>query len=156
MALRWQNTWRNWRVPVETLCSTPPGLQRSLAFVQDNRREFMEGIGFGLSRAAADSGLAYSNIIANDDAALMIEQMEALHADAVGAIVVAPIDPRSLTPSPQAIIAQGTYVGAVVPPPAVTILNAPQYLTGKTLAQEAGALYRGSTRRSGQGRPPDP
>lgn len=124
-------------VPVKTLCSTPPGLQQSLAFVQDNRREFMEGVGYGLSRAAADSGLAYSNILANDDAALMIEQMEALRADAVGAVVVAPIDPRSLTPSLQAIIAQGTYVGAVVPPPAVTILNAPQYLTGKILAEEA-------------------
>ncbi|UJW86482.1 sugar ABC transporter substrate-binding protein [Devosia sp. SL43] len=127
-------------VPLETLCSTPPGLQHSLAFVQDNRREFMEGVGFGLSRAAADSGLAYSNVLANDDAALMIEQVEALRADAVGAVVVAPIDPRSLTPSLQAIIAQGTYVGAVVPPPAVTILNAPQYLTGKTLA-EAAARY---------------
>lgn len=124
-------------LPVETLCSTPPGLQQSLAFVQDNRREFMEGVGFGLSRAAADTGLAYSNILANDDSALMIEQIETLRADAVGAVVVAPIDPRSLTPSLQAIIAQGTYVGAVVPPPAVTILNAPQYLTGKTLAEEA-------------------
>ncbi len=127
-------------VPVETLCSAPPGLQQSLAFLQDNRREFMEGVGFGLSRAAADSGLAYSNVLANDDAAMMIEQMEALRSDAVGAVVVAPIEPRSLTPSLQAIIAQGTYVGAVVPPPAVTILNAPQYLTGKTLA-EAAARY---------------
>lgn len=116
--------------PVQTLCSTPPGLQQSLAFVQDNRREFMEGVGFGLSRAAADSGLAY-------DATLMIEQMEALRTDAVGAVVVAPIDPRSLAPSLQAIISRGTYVGAVVPPPAVTILNAPQYLTGKTLAEDA-------------------
>jgi ribose transport system substrate-binding protein len=127
-------------VPLETLCSAPPGLQQSLAFVQDNRREFMEGVGFGLSRAAADSGLAYSNVLANDDAAMMIEQLEALRSEAVGAVVVAPIDPRSLTPSLQAIIAQGTYVGAVVPPPAVTILNAPQYLTGKTLA-EAAARY---------------
>jgi ribose transport system substrate-binding protein len=124
-------------VPAETLCSVPSGLQQSLAFVQDNRRDFMEGVGFGLSRAAADNGLAYSNILANDDAALMIEQVDALRADAVGAVVVAPIAPRSLTPSLQAIIAQGTYVGAVVPPPAVTILNAPQYLTGKTLAEEA-------------------
>jgi ribose transport system substrate-binding protein len=124
-------------VAVETACSTPPGLQQSIAFVQDNRRKFMEGVGFGLSRAAADSGLTYTNILANDDAALMIEQVEALRADAAGAVVVAPIDPRSLTPSLQAIIAQGTYVGAVVPPPAVTILNAPQYLTGKTLAVEA-------------------
>src|SRR5215216_5435726 len=65
-------------VPVEALCSAPPGLQHSLAFVQDNRREFMEGVGFGLSRAAADRGLAYSNLLASDDAALMIEQIDAL------------------------------------------------------------------------------
>jgi ribose transport system substrate-binding protein len=129
-------------VPADTLCSKPPGLHQSLAFVQDNRREFMEGVGFGLSRAAADSGLAYSNILANDDATLMIEQIEALRAEGVGAVVVAPIDPRSLTPSLQAIIAQGTYVGAVVPPPAVTILNAPQYLTGKTLAEEAARYIK--------------
>jgi signal transduction histidine kinase len=31
------------------------------------------------------------------------------------------------------MIWQGAYVGAVVPPPATTLLNAPQYLTGKTL-----------------------
>lgn len=124
-------------VPSDTLCNTPPGLGQSLAFVQDNRREFIEGVGFGLSRAAADRGLAYSNVVADDDAALMIEQIDDLRAQAVGAVVVAPVDPRSLTPSLQAIIAQGTYVGAVVPPPAVTILNAPQYLTGKTLAEEA-------------------
>lgn len=118
-------------------CSIPPGLERSLTFVQDNRREFMEGVGFGLSRAAADRGLAYSNVLAKDDAVRMIEQVEALGAQSAGAVVVAPVDPRSLTPGLQALIAQGTYVGAVVPPPAVTILNAPQYLTGKTLAEEA-------------------
>lgn len=124
-------------VPTETLCSTPPGLQQSLVFAQDNRREFIEGVSFGLSRAATDRGLAYSIVVANDDATLMIEQIEALRAQATGAVVVAPIDPRSLNPSLQALIAQGIYVGAIVPPPAVTILNAPQYLTGKTLADEA-------------------
>ncbi len=124
-------------VPAETQCNTPPNLKPSLAFVQDNRREFMEGVGFGLSRAAADRGLVYSNVLAEDDAARMIQQVEALKAEAVGAVVVAPIDPRSLAPSLQTLIASGTYVGAVVPPPAVTILNAPQYLTGKTLAEEA-------------------
>ncbi|HTO28725.1 MAG TPA: sugar ABC transporter substrate-binding protein [Devosia sp.] len=122
-------------VPTETLCTVPPGLQQSLTFVQDNRREFMEGVGFGLGRAAADRGLAYSNVVAEDDASLMIEQIQAL--DKAGAVVVAPVDPRSLTPSLQWLIAGGTYVGAVVPPPAVTILNAPQYLTGQTLANEA-------------------
>jgi ribose transport system substrate-binding protein len=122
-------------VPVDTLCAVPPGLDQSLVFVQDNRREFMEGVGSGLTKAASDRGLAYSNVVAEDSATLMIEQVAGL-VD-VGAVVVAPVDPRSLTPSLQQLITRGTYVGAVVPPPAVTILNAPQYLTGKTLAEAA-------------------
>lgn len=116
-----------------------PGLRPALTFLQDNRREFMEGVGLGLSRAAADRGLAYQAVVADDSAARMIEQAQAAGAAGDGAIVVAPIDPRSLAPSLQALIAQGTYVGAVVPPPAVTILNAPQYLTGETLAKAAAS-----------------
>ncbi len=118
-------------------CAPPEGREASLTFVQDNRRDFMEGVGFGLARAAADRGLAYANVLADNDGARMIEQVDALRAQAAGAIVVAPVDPRSLAPSLQALIADGSYVGAVVPPPAVTILNAPQYLTGQVLAEEA-------------------
>lgn len=117
---------------------TAPGLPRSLTFLQDNEREFIEGVGLGLSRAAADRGLTYDAVVANDDAVQMIEQTDA--AKGRGAIVVAPVDPRTLAPHLEALIAEGTYVGAVVPPPAVTILNAPQYLTGKTLA-DAAARY---------------
>jgi ribose transport system substrate-binding protein len=124
-------------VPSDNVCQTAPELTKSLVFVQDNRRDFMEGVGFGLSRAAADRGLNYSNLLADNDASLMIEQVAELQSERVGAIVVAPVDPRSLSPSLQRLIEKGTYVGAVVPPPAVTILNAPQYLTGKTLAEEA-------------------
>lgn len=130
-------------VPAETLCSAPPGLQQSLTFAQDNRREFIEGVGFGLSQAAADRGLIYESVVAEDDAARMIEQIAALGAKATGAVVVAPVDPRSLAPTLQSLIDKGTYVGAVVPPPAVTILNAPQYLTGETIAKEAARYIEG-------------
>lgn len=123
----------------EGVCGAPP-LSRSLTFVQDNRREFMEGVGIGLSRAAADRGIAYENVVADDDASTMIDLVRAAAAAETGAIVVAPVDPRSLSPVLREVIATGTYVGAVVPPPAVTILNAPQYLTGETLA-EAAAEY---------------
>ncbi|MEQ1943531.1 sugar ABC transporter substrate-binding protein [Mesorhizobium sp. VNQ89] len=131
-------------VATEAQCTRPPGLQQNLVFVQDNRRDFMEGVGFGLERAAGDRDLTYSNVLSENDAGRMIEQVNALRASATGAVVVAPVDPRSLAPSLQALIAQGTYVGAVVPPPAVTILNAPQYLTGKTLAEEAARYIRDS------------
>lgn len=120
----------------QPLCAKP-GLRPALTFLQDNRREFIEGVGQGLLRAAADRGLTYSAVVADDSATRMIEQVQAAGAAGDGAIVVAPIDPRSLAPSLQALIAQGTYVGAVVPPPATTILNAPQYLTGETLAKAA-------------------
>jgi len=102
----------------------------------------MEGVGLGLERAAIDRKLNYSNVLSDNDSTRMIEQVNALRASATGAVVVAPVDPRSLAPNLQALIAEGTYVGAVVPPPAVTILNAPQYLTGKTLAEEAARYIR--------------
>lgn len=123
-------------VASDALCSRP-ALDRALTFVQDNRREFIEGVGGGLSRAAADRGLAYSATVADDDPMTMIDQVQAAGAAGVGAIVVAPVDPRTLAPSLQAVIDKGTYVAAIVPPPAVTILNAPQYLTGKTIADAA-------------------
>ena len=40
------------------------------------------------------------------------------------------------------MIGSGAYVGAIVPPPATTILNAPQYQTGKVLAEAAAAHIR--------------
>lgn len=123
-------------VPSTTLCQTPPG-QQALAFVQDNHREFMEGIGLGVARAAADRDLQYTNLVAEDDGQRMIEQVEGVHANKVGAVIVAPVDPRSLSPHLQALIAEGVYVGAIVPPPAVTILNAPQYQAGEILARAA-------------------
>ncbi|CAN5512440.1 hypothetical protein BH10PSE4_BH10PSE4_31500 [soil metagenome] len=70
----------------------------------------------------------------------MVKQINGLHANKVGSIVVAPIDPPSLSPSLKRVIGSGAYVGAIVPPPATTILNAPQYQTGKVLA-EAAAVY---------------
>jgi ribose transport system substrate-binding protein len=36
----------------------------------------------------------------------------------------------------------GGYVGTVVPPPATTILNAPQYMTGRVLGEAAAAYIR--------------
>ncbi len=54
--------------------------------------------------------------------------------------MAAPVDPISLAPFLQEMIWIGAYVGTVVPPPAISILNAPQYLTGKALG-DAAAEY---------------
>jgi len=128
--------------PARANCGTPKGLRRELVFVQDNDREFVQGIARGLASAAAERRLAYRVLRANNDAALMVRQVNGLHAGKAGAIVVAPIDPPSLSPSLKRMIGSGAYVGAIVPPPATTILNAPQYQTGKVLAEAAAAHIR--------------
>ena len=129
-------------------CRVPSGLRKKLVFVQDNQREFMQGAGRGLEAAARARGLSYGVVFANNDPALMIKQVVDLTTDRTGAIVVAPIDPPSLAPSLKNMIAAGAYVGAIVPPPATTVLNAPQYLTGKVLADAAANYIR--TRHDGK------
>ena len=128
--------------PAAPACTPPPGLTKTLVFAQDNTREFMQGVDHGLSLAAKDRGLAYSVALADNDAQKMIEQVDALREAATGAIVAAPVDALSLAPSLQQVIWSGAYVGTVVPPPATSLLNAPQYLTGQTLAEAAAAYIR--------------
>ena len=126
--------------PARQICGKPQGLKKELVFVQDNDREFVRGIGRGLAAAASDRRLAYRVLRSGNNAALMLKQVNGLQAGRTGSIVVAPIDPPSLSPALKRVIGSGAYVGAIVPPPATTILNAPQYQTGKTLA-EAAAMH---------------
>lgn len=121
-------------------CGAPVSLERRIVFLQDNERQFMQGVSAGLAAAAQDRGLEYRVALANNDAPKMIRDAQRLLDDDTGAIVVAPVDPRSMIRPLQQLIWAGAYVGAVVPPPATTILNAPQYLTGKELG-DAAAEY---------------
>ena len=123
-------------------CTAPPGLQKVLAFAQDNEREFMQGVARGLATAARDRGLEFQVLIAKNDPAKMIEQVQLLLAARAGAVVAAPVDAASLSRTLQHIIWAGGYVGTVVPPPAISLLNAPQYLTGKVLGDAAAAYIR--------------
>jgi ribose transport system substrate-binding protein len=123
-------------------CKAPAGLQKRLVFVQDNTREFMQGVGRGLEAAARARGLVYGVALANNDPALMIRQVDGIATDRTGAMVVAPIHPPSLAPALKKVIGPGAYVGAIVAPPATTVLNAPQYLTGKVLAEAAANYIR--------------
>ena len=115
-----------------------------LAFAQDNEREFMQGVDHGLAAAAKDRGLEYRLALANNDAARMVEQVERFLASKVGGVVAAPVDPASLSRSLQEVIWSGGYVGTIVPPPATSLLNAPQYVTGKALADAAAAYINGT------------
>jgi ribose transport system substrate-binding protein len=123
-------------------CTPPRGLRKLLGFSQDNEREFMQGVGRGLSAAARDRGLEFRVSLAANDAQKQIADVQAFRAANAGGVVAAPVDAPSLSRSLQEVIWSGAYVGAVVPPPATEILNAPQYLTGKVLADAAAAYIR--------------
>jgi ribose transport system substrate-binding protein len=124
--------------PAAPSCAKPQGLTKVLAFAQDNRRDFMEGVARGLARAAKDRGLAYRLELADNDTARQTAQLQALLAAKVGGIVASPVDSASLSRNLQELIWAGSYVGTVVPPPATSLLNAPQYLTGEVLGNMAG------------------
>jgi len=128
--------------PDARACAPPRDLERTLVFAQDNEREFMQGVRRGLSLAAADRGLAFRVALADNVASRMNEQLDALLRDRDGGVVIAPVDALAGARRLQRLIARGTYVGAVVPPPATTVLNAPQYLTGQALAAEAASYIR--------------
>ena len=102
----------------------------------------MQGVSRGLQGAAADRGLEYRVEQAGNNSQRMIDQIQGLLDSKVGAVVAAPVDSLAVAPYLQQLIWSGAYVGTVVPPPAVTILNAPQYLTGKVLGDEAAAYIR--------------
>jgi ribose transport system substrate-binding protein len=124
-------------VPAAGLCTLPPDLTRSIGFAKDNTRQFIEGVAYGLKQAAEDRGLSYAESVADNDAAKQAADVDAFAAAKTGAVITAPVDAFSLAPHLQQVIWAGGYVGTVVPPPATTILNANQYLTGQTLAEAA-------------------
>ncbi len=127
-------------------CTPPSGLKRTLLLLQDNERQFMQGVSAGLVAAAADRGLEYRADLADNDSARMVRDAERALAEATGAVVIAPVDPRAMRKPLQDILRSGSYVGAVVPPPATTILNAPQYLTGRVLGDAAAAYIEQNLR----------
>ncbi|MER8516455.1 sugar ABC transporter substrate-binding protein [Mesorhizobium sp. M1060] len=128
--------------PKAPACSPPPGLSKVLAFAQDNEREFMQGVDRGLAAAAKNRGLEYRRALANNDAAKGVEQVQLFLASKIGGLVAAPVDPASMSRSLQELIWSGAYVGTIVPPPATSLLNAPQYETGKVLAEAAAAYIK--------------
>jgi ribose transport system substrate-binding protein len=128
--------------PDAPACSRPSGLRKALTFAQDNGRKFMQGVARGLELAARDRGLAYEIDQANNDPAMMTEQVQKFVSSNGGALVISPVDSQSISPTIKQAIWSGAYVGAIVPPPAISLLNAPQYLTGKVLGDEAAGYIK--------------
>lgn len=86
--------------------------------------------------------LTYEIDQANNDPAVMTEQVLKFVSSSGGALVISPVDSQSIAPAIRRAIWSGAYVGAVVPPPATSLLNAPQYLTGKVLGDEAAGYIQ--------------
>jgi ribose transport system substrate-binding protein len=118
-------------------CSAPAGLTKVLAYVQENKREFLEGVGNGLSLAAKNRGLEYRNVVVENDAANAATQIDLFRAAKVGAVIGTSSNPTVISHSLQQVIWSGAFVGTIVPPPATLLLNAPQYATGKVLTDAA-------------------
>jgi ribose transport system substrate-binding protein len=118
-------------------CRPPSNLRRALTFVQENEREFLQGIDHGLSLAAKDRGLEYKKVPVENDVAKAVEQLRLLKASKVGAVVATSSDATAISHSLQDVIWSGAFVGTVMPPPATLLLNAPQYATGKVLTDAA-------------------
>jgi ribose transport system substrate-binding protein len=121
-------------------CKSPPDLERILVFAQDNQRQFMQGVDRGLAAAARDRNLKYRVARADNDPVRMITDVQEALRSKVGALIAAPIDAAMLGQSLKEMIWNGAYVGTIVPPPAISLLNAPQFLTGKVLG-DAAAEY---------------
>jgi ribose transport system substrate-binding protein len=130
--------------PAAPACRPPPDLEKILAFSQDTGREFMQGVDQGLAAAAKDRGLQYRLLVADSDPARQAEQVRSLVATKAGGVVASAVDSVSLGPRLQEVIWSGGYVGTVVAPPATSLLNAPQYLTGKVLGDAASAHIKGA------------
>ena len=123
--------------PDTPACARPPGLNKVLAYVQENDRDFLQGVDHGLAMAARDRGLEYRRLLIQNDTAKAIEQIQSLLAGKVGGLVATSSDPAAISHDLQKTIWSGAFVGTIVPPPATLLLNAPQYATGKVLTDAA-------------------
>lgn len=118
-------------------CNKPPDLAKTLAYVQENEREFLEGVNHGLDAAARDRGLSYRRVIVENDVPAAVKQIQAFRSDKGGVLIATSSNPAAVSSSLQEVIWSGAFVGTIVPPPATLLLNAPQYATGKALADAA-------------------
>ena len=123
--------------PHAPACNSPTDLTRVLAYVQENERDFLQGVNHGLAMAAKDRGLDYRRALVENDVAEAVEQTQLFLDSKVGGLIATSSDPAVLGSHLQEVIWSGAFVGTIVPPPATLLLNAPQYATGKALTDSA-------------------
>ena len=123
--------------PHSPSCNAPPGLKKVLAYVQENARDFLQGVDHGLAMAAKNRGLEYRRVLVENDVGKAIAAVQSFVMAKVGAMVATSPDPVAFSSTLQRAIWSGAFVGTIVPPPATLLLNAPQYRTGKVLTDAA-------------------
>ena len=99
--------------PHAAACNSPPALAKVLAFVQENNREFLQGVDHGLAMAAKDRRLEYRRVLADNDAAKAAEEIQAFRRSKVGALVATSSDPTVVRHSLQEVIWSGGFKLAV-------------------------------------------
>jgi ribose transport system substrate-binding protein len=123
--------------PTAPACGRPPGLSNLLGYVQENDRDFLNGVDHGLAMAAKNRGLEYRRLLVDNDVDKALDAIKQLLAAKAGGLVATSSDPAAIAGTLQQVIWSGGFVGTIVPPPATLILNAPQYETGKVLTDAA-------------------
>ena len=123
--------------PNAASCTKPGGLTKTLTYVQENQREFLDGVNQGLKAAARDRDLNYQRVIVENDVPAAVKSIEAFRNDKGGVLIATSSNPSAVSHGLQQAIWTGAFVGTIVPPPATLILNAPQYATGKALSDAA-------------------
>ncbi len=118
-------------------CSPPSGLAKTLTYIQENEREFLQGVDHGLFLAAQNRELKYRKVLVENDTTKVLEQLHLLQAEKSGALIATSSDSAAIAPNLERLIWSGAFVGTIVPPPATLLLNAPQYATGKVLTDAA-------------------
>ena len=63
----------NWNAPS---CNAPSGLRKVLAYVQENDRDFLQGVDHGLAMATKYRGLVYRRVLIQNNTAKAIEQIQ--------------------------------------------------------------------------------
>ena len=123
--------------PLAPACSPPTDVTRTLVYIQENEREFLQGVHIGLSMAAKDRQLPYRRVLVDNDVGEGVKQINTFFDEKDGALVATSSDSDAVRSSLQQAIWSGAYVGTLMPPPATLLLNAPQYATGKALTDAA-------------------
>ena len=112
--------------PAAPACGRPPGLTKLPGFVQENDRDFLNGVDHGLAMAAKNRGLEYRRLLADNDVGKAIDEVSQLLAAKAGGLVATTPDPSAFTVTLQQAIGSGAFVSTIMPPPATLLLNAPQ------------------------------